>query len=239
MRNSLLLCASLLLVGCVEQQTVQKRHTTNVQSKKELPRLHGHETRQHRWQAASPYRHVSKPSNTQPRAPWPSIRDLNGTHVLGGRFKPGLAAERPQANSQVAGLRPVLFATNRQIKRAETFELASITTQRTSDLTFGLAMVSIPKAHRIGRTERPSSYLVFFTEEETDTKHFVIKQLTRLTRDEFSSKIGGDLDSIMIFVHGLACTRFRRHRVWCFDGTGGASWRGGSLRGSSSLRLCA
>ena len=36
----------------------------------------------------------------------------------------------------------------------------------------------------------------------------------------------------------LACTRFRRHRVRCFDGTGGESWRDGSLRGSSSLRLC-
>ena len=37
----------------------------------------------------------------------------------------------------------------------------------------------------------------------------------------------------------LACTRFRRHRVRCFDGAGGRSWRDGSLRGSSSLRLCA
>jgi hypothetical protein len=36
----------------------------------------------------------------------------------------------------------------------------------------------------------------------------------------------------------VACTRFRRHRVRCFDGTGGESWRDGSLRGSSSLRLC-
>jgi CHASE3 domain sensor protein len=35
----------------------------------------------------------------------------------------------------------------------------------------------------------------------------------------------------------MACTRFRRHHVRCFNGTGGASWRGGSLRGSSSLRL--
>src|SRR5438094_8129804 len=25
----------------------------------------------------------------------------------------------------------------------------------------------------------------------------------------------------------LACTRFRRHRVRCFDGTGGGSWRDG------------
>ena len=37
----------------------------------------------------------------------------------------------------------------------------------------------------------------------------------------------------------VACTRFRRHRVRCFDGAGGGSWRDGSLRGSSSLRRCA
>src|SRR6516164_3723901 len=36
----------------------------------------------------------------------------------------------------------------------------------------------------------------------------------------------------------MACTRFRRHRVRCFDGTGGGSWRDGSLPASSSLRLC-
>ena len=36
----------------------------------------------------------------------------------------------------------------------------------------------------------------------------------------------------------LACTRFGRHRVRCFDGTGGESWRDGSLHASSSLRLC-
>jgi len=37
----------------------------------------------------------------------------------------------------------------------------------------------------------------------------------------------------------LACTRFRRHRVRCFDGAGGGSWRDEGSRGSSSLRLCA
>jgi nicotinamidase-related amidase len=34
----------------------------------------------------------------------------------------------------------------------------------------------------------------------------------------------------------LACPQFRRHRVRCFDGTGGGSWRDEGLRGSSSLR---
>ena len=37
----------------------------------------------------------------------------------------------------------------------------------------------------------------------------------------------------------VTCTRFRRHRVRCFAGAGGGSWRGGSLRESSSLRRCA
>ncbi len=36
----------------------------------------------------------------------------------------------------------------------------------------------------------------------------------------------------------MACTRFRRHRVRCFNGTGGGSWRDGGLHESSSLRLC-
>ncbi len=38
--------------------------------------------------------------------------------------------------------------------------------------------------------------------------------------------------------HPVACTRFRRHRVRCFDGAGGGSWRDGSLPANSSLRLC-
>jgi hypothetical protein len=45
--------------------------------------------------------------------------------------------------------------------------------------------------------------------------------------------------ALVEWVLGLACTRFRRHRVRCFDGTGGGSWRDGSLRESSSLRRCA
>jgi hypothetical protein len=36
----------------------------------------------------------------------------------------------------------------------------------------------------------------------------------------------------------VACTRFRRHRVRCFNGTGGGSWKGENLHASSSLRLC-
>src|SRR6266446_6322360 len=37
--------------------------------------------------------------------------------------------------------------------------------------------------------------------------------------------------------HYMACTRFRRHRVRCFDGAGGGTWRDESLPASSNLRL--
>jgi integrase len=47
------------------------------------------------------------------------------------------------------------------------------------------------------------------------------------------------VDPFLADVIQVACTRFRRHQVWCDNGTGGGSWSGGSLRESSSLRPCA
>jgi len=48
----------------------------------------------------------------------------------------------------------------------------------------------------------------------------------------------GKLQQYTVQEGGMACTRFRRHRVKVFNGAGGRPWRDGSLRGSSSLRLC-
>ena len=55
---------------------------------------------------------------------------------------------------------------------------------------------------------------------------------------DFKVVLGQYTDTMFRVLDEMACTRFRRHRVRCFTGTGGGSWRGGSLRGSSSLRLC-
>ncbi len=84
--------------------------------------------------------------------------------------------------------------------------------------------------------------------QETDTlgKDFelanTLAQGKRLSLDEPTIDPSGYekiVDERPLEYAKLACTRFRRHRVRCFDGTGGGSWRGGSLRESSSLRLCA
>ncbi|SRR6266478_8984941 len=65
--------------------------------------------------------------------------------------------------------------------------------------------------------------------------YHLFKQLLFLTSDDVENqKTLAEFDKVI-----MACTRFRRHRVRCFDGAGGGSWRDGSLPASSSLRLCA
>jgi hypothetical protein len=66
----------------------------------------------------------------------------------------------------------------------------------------------------------------------------VMVDVTKVNCDQFVHHKISEPKLIAAWLSGLACTRFRRHRVRCFDGTGGGSWRDGSLRGSSSLRPC-
>ena len=61
----------------------------------------------------------------------------------------------------------------------------------------------------------------------------------RLKKNEVTYVYQKHSHSVNAKMANLACTRFRRHRVRCFNGTGGGSWRGGSSHASSSLRLCA
>jgi hypothetical protein len=96
--------------------------------------------------------------------------------------------------------------------------------------------------------ERATSYEIYtqFLCRTLDHPEFVE---VSLTDDEIrSQKIGGSHEEfaryevyidLMIVTFEVACTRFRRHRVRCFNGTGGWSWRDGSLRESSSLKRCA
>jgi hypothetical protein len=76
-------------------------------------------------------------------------------------------------------------------------------------------------------------------------EHATLIDLARLyTDDRFRDRVVSnvtDPETLRFWLEefpSLACTRFRRHRVRCFDGTGGVSWRDGSLHASSSLRLC-
>jgi esterase/lipase superfamily enzyme len=107
------------------------------------------------------------------------------------------------AREGVKALQPVFFATNRKIIEAPTFELASITSERDFKVTYGLAVVSVPKNHMIGHVERPRSYLFGLIQgKETNEDSFRIQRLTRLSDDEFVNALREDTDSVMVFVHG-------------------------------------
>ena len=54
----------------------------------------------------------------------------------------------------------VLFVTNRKIAGGAELQLEAITTERSPNVTYGFAVVGVPKAHLIGHVERPKSYIL-------------------------------------------------------------------------------
>src|SRR5262245_21581411 len=82
-----------------------------------------------------------------------------------------------------------------------------------------------------------SSTAPFRTRRELPQSVVVARYSSKKIRDAIRYWTAAAIESDQFA--SLACTRFRRHRVRCFDGAGGGSWRDGSLRESSSLRLCA
>jgi esterase/lipase superfamily enzyme len=104
----------------------------------------------------------------------------------------------------IKGLQPVYFATDRKPVSGAPLE-ASFGAERTTpnNLSYGSAIVSIPKSHSIGNVERPKfRYLKWSYEAETDADHFRIKAITPLDRAGFVSELEGGADSILLFIHG-------------------------------------
>jgi esterase/lipase superfamily enzyme len=108
--------------------------------------------------------------------------------------------------TDVLGKQPVLFATNRKWNAKATTLSETFQMDRDSRVTYGHALVTIPKDHNIGEVERPRTTLLIFTEDENARKHFLMKEFGTLTREEFASRIGGQADSVLLFVHGYNVT---------------------------------
>jgi hypothetical protein len=96
-----------------------------------------------------------------------------------------------------------------------------------------VAIVDRGRRAVFGRHVAPTASCLENVQDATDDTTIIDARLTRLAARQMWINRGPAGPP------SLACTRFRRHRVRCFNGTGGGSWRGGSLRGSSSLRPCA
>jgi ABC-type branched-subunit amino acid transport system permease subunit len=107
--------------------------------------------------------------------------------------------------------------------------------------TFGgtsYQIANIGSVH-VARRKRlnPLAVLIFLLGLGILAAAIVKSRMTGLPDEYFSMAVTGV--AVMLAALLLACTRFRGHRVRCFDGAGGGSWRDGSLPASSSLRLCA
>jgi esterase/lipase superfamily enzyme len=99
-------------------------------------------------------------------------------------------------------LQPVYFATDRTRVQGAPLE-DSFAGERDPNMTYGRAIVSIPKSHVIGNVERPKFRLIRLgVEPETDADHFRIKDIAWLDRGALVDQLKGGADSVLLFIHG-------------------------------------
>ncbi|MCB1512066.1 MAG: alpha/beta fold hydrolase [Hyphomicrobiaceae bacterium] len=119
-----------------------------------------------------------------------------------------------QANWDVV---PVFYGTDRQ--SADMPQRIAFNSERGKKLVLGRALVTVPKMHQVPMIERPWVYKLPFTniviiqEREDPEKHFTLRELKRLSREEFLAVVRARLKAstryknhALIFVHGFNTT---------------------------------
>lgn len=137
----------------------------------------------------------------------PQIRDFPGAFDLekARRYsttealdKTTPAAEAPQDRRAVG----LLIASTR------TWAGDTLSDERSPTLNYARTAVRIPEDHRIGQVERPWEIGVFgwtlYRQPERESKHFILKSLTRLDQAQFIGAVnGGGANEGIVFVHGF------------------------------------
>ena len=100
---------------------------------------------------------------------------------------------------------PLFYVTN----RAPDSDGNDYFSSARGDINFGTATVSIPPGHVMGRHEEPS--LLKFETGLDPNKHIKLHDVTRLSSDDFSERLGRAVESspdrkLLIFVHGYNVT---------------------------------
>jgi esterase/lipase superfamily enzyme len=138
----------------------------------------------------------------------------------GEEKKPATEAEPPQPAPVARGFSepwdvvPVFYGTDRA--RQELAGAAGYGSERARRLELGRALVTVPKAHQLPNIERPWVYRLPFTqivlhsEAEDPRRHFTLKDVRPLTKEEFLQLIRERLsgsnsykDHALVFVHGF------------------------------------
>jgi esterase/lipase superfamily enzyme len=121
------------------------------------------------------------------------------------------AAAGPQGDWQIV---PVYYGTDRV--REAVAERASYSSARGARLELGRALVSVPKVHEVPNIERPWVYKVPFTgiviyqEKEDPRRHFTLREVRSMTREELVGLVRDRLAAsrdfqghAIVFVHGF------------------------------------
>lgn len=127
-----------------------------------------------------------------------------------GVTKPGTAVVDEKADWDVV---PVFFGTDRA--RATDPKRIAYGSDRGRKLELGRALVTVPKSHEVPNIERPWAIKVpyldvkIYEQAEDPKKHFTMKEIQALTRDQFLAFVRERLatssrykDHAVIFVHG-------------------------------------
>ena len=109
---------------------------------------------------------------------------------------------------------PVFFGTDRQ--RADNASRLNYVADRGRRLELGHALVSVPKSHQVPNIERPWVLRIpyfdvtIYEETEDPKKHFVMREIKALARDDFLRLVRARLaasktfkDQAFVFVHGF------------------------------------
>lgn len=102
---------------------------------------------------------------------------------------------------------PVYFATDRKYAEDSEAQLCKFLNKRGSELTYGIAEVSIPPHHKPGNLERPFSFWKIQFKENPD-KHIVITDCSRLPLNDWKNRATGTLQEMdsklaLVFIHGF------------------------------------
>ncbi len=112
---------------------------------------------------------------------------------------------------------PVYFGTDRRSEGIA--ERVAFGSDRARRLELGRALVTVPKAHEIPNVERPWVYrlpftrIVIYEEKEDPAKHFTVRELKTMSREELARLVRDRLgasrdfkDHALLFVHGFNTT---------------------------------
>ncbi len=201
MRILIALAACSLLVGCAHQSLPSEA--------KPGPAVHRSKPA-----VSRTARSAQVPATAAPRSAWQTYHAWrhHRSHYSRGNHRWNVETKEPPNTTvgaddplppDVKALQPVFFATNRKVTDAETLQVSSFTSERSSKTVFGRAIVSVPENHVIGSVERPKFvWYKLSVENENDKDHFRIRELSALSRDKFASSMKNEADSALVFVHG-------------------------------------